>query len=128
MENQVNSSKQDGYPNLRKGGGGRIKGSKNRKTIAREALAAATAELLAKQLVSPEVAEMSPLTIILNIARISFQSGNIETAMKAAEIAMPYTHEKLAAKIGDGAVPDALRADEIDDEVGDEAGPDCPVV
>jgi hypothetical protein len=103
---------------------GRKPGSKNRSTLAREALERAAALSLMGGLEA--LSEMTPLDCLLSIMRSSMASGDLVTARQAAESAAPFIHARQSA-VGNGDQP--IPADLLPDPetTPDEDGPDYPV-
>ena len=82
--------------------GGRAKGTPNKRTAARQQ--ALQEALEASRLLPEDVAEMTPLGILLAIARRRFAANDLDGAMAAAEAACPFVHPKLQALAADLSV------------------------
>ena len=68
---------------------GRQPGAKNKTTVAREALASAAIVLLAEKLTPEQLAEITPLHVLLSVMAAQFQAGDLLAAANVAEKAAP---------------------------------------
>ena len=106
---------------------GRRPGSRNRATIEREEAARAVAAAIAAGLGEAAAADLSPLQMLLLVARSCLASGDLAGCRAASEAAAPYMHARMSATAGDPPpLPDDLLPD--NDCAPDEPVPKNPVL
>jgi hypothetical protein len=102
----------------RREGAGRPAGRPNSATLAKRAAASAAGAALRARL--GNAYEMTPLEIIVAIAREAMLAGDLDAAVSAATLAAPYVHERkgVAAPDDRGPCADTI-ADDTDPDVMD---------
>ena len=104
---------------------GRPKGSRNRAIVARESAASAAMVEISKGLAAPEIANLSPLDLMLTAMRAYAAGGNLDAALSCAQMAAPFCHARMSPAGDDGGIPPELMPDPK--PTPDEEGPEHPI-
>lgn len=96
--------------------GGRVAGVRNKTTRLREQ---AMVRALVESALTPEqIAELTPLDVLLRIMRSAYQAGDVAAAQAAAMAAAPYVHAKLSSSDVRITDTNAAKSDEqVDAEI-----------
>jgi len=106
-------------------GSGRKTGTKNRKTLEREAAARAALDSMLGELTPEQIEAMQPLDVLLWAMRLQLKIGNIMGAASVAEKAAGFVHPKISSNALEQPLPQDMQPDPIPEP--DEIGPEHPV-
>lgn len=103
---------------------GRQPGAKNRSTVAREAAASAVLAKASAAMGIGEIATLSPLDILLLVARTCLAGGDLQGARAAAADAAPYVHARVSVAPAETTIPADLLADPVPETDEPDVPPD----